>query len=172
MNIENKTPHPNILHLDKMSTYAVVDCAQFDLKFYRSLHREKNLVFKSLFANTINESSAFAGPVLIELDLLKNQNFIEKLLELEKQQPAIIWFWSKETFSPIFNVLQPLLFGELEDGKKVLCRYYDPRCVKAFLQMFNSDPNNAKKIQKIKVWAAWQVNGAYEYFETTETLMG
>lgn len=92
-------PYPrNITDLEdcNLATYILVDCAHFELKFYKNLYKEDKLNFKSLFLGTPDELSAFAGPVLIQVDQYNDKNFISKVLKAEQEKPAVVWLWSEK----------------------------------------------------------------------------
>ena len=63
----NPLPDEPTASVEKGTLYAIVDCAHFDHKFYRKIRR-LNVTTKSLFAGTKDESSALAGPVLLQID--------------------------------------------------------------------------------------------------------
>lgn len=161
---------PTLFHdeSEPLNTYLIVDCAQFDHKFYRNMRKDASLAYRSLFTNTVHESAAFAGPVLVQIDSEKNSAFLETITAIEKEGiPAVTWLWNPSPFEEVFNRLQPLLFARLENGKAVLSRYYDPRCIAAFLSYFMTEPKLLTNVGNIPVWAIWQKSGRYQYIETS-----
>ena len=154
---------PSVTDREQLNHYIIIDCAHFEHKYYRELRKNQSIQSKSLFMDTPDEESAFAGPVLIALDPEKNQKFIQEIQEIEQKQPAILWLWSNQNFNPLFNILQSIQYGELNNGKKVLCRYYDPRCTEAMLKMLTIDQDAAQQLQKITAWAYKQKDGQYKY---------
>ncbi len=164
MSISNQFPTPPyITDKDKLNHYIIVDCAHFDHKLYREIRKNQNLQSKSLFMDTPDEESAFAGPVLITLDFEKNWKFIQEIQEIEQKQPAILWLWSNQNFNQLFDILQSIQYGKLDNGKTVLCRYFDPRCTEVMLKMLATDQDVAQQIQKITAWAYKQTGGQYKY---------
>lgn len=147
----------------ELNLYAIVDCAHFDKTFYQSFIQNPMLTAESLFMRTLDEESAEAGPLLVKLDPEQDQELIEKLQDIEQQKPAVVWLWSDKSFLKLAdNILKPLLYGELEDGQKILIRYYDPRCIKGMLEVLKENESSAKKLASIKAWA-FKYNVEYSY---------
>ena len=146
-----------------LKLYAIIDCAHFDKDFYQSLIQNPMLTAESLFMRTLDEESAEAGPLLIKLNPEQDKDIIEKLQDIEQKKPAIVWLWSDKSFLKLAdNILKPLLYGELEDGQKILIRYYDPRCIKGILEVLKENEGSAKKLAHIKAWA-FKYNDEYSY---------
>lgn len=154
---------PSVTDIDKLNHYIIVDCAHFDHKFYRELRKNQSIHSKSLFIDTPDEESALAGPVLIALDPEQNKQFIQEIQEIEQEKPAVLWLWSQQNFNQLFSILQSIQYGELNNGKKVICRYYDPRCTEAILKMLTTDQDAIQQLQKITGWAYKQKDGQYKY---------
>lgn len=154
--------NPKINHATA-HTYAIIDCGHFDHIFYRNLRRENIMQYKSLFSDTPDEKSIVASPVLLQLDLQENANFVRELKSLEMQYPAVIWLWSEKNFDQVFKILKPLQYGTLESGEQILCRYFDPRCLTGFLDMFRNDQELSDRISSIISWAYRKKNGSYQY---------
>lgn len=157
-------PNPPLTEQAKtLFTYVIIDCAHFDKTFYEHFINNTTVKAESLFARTLDEESAEAGPLIIKLDLKKNLDIIEEIQEIEKNNPAVIWLWSEIDFTRLAdNTLKPLLYGSLEDGTPVLIRYYDPRCIEPILENFKTNSFTAKRLANIKSWAL-KKNGEYYY---------
>lgn len=158
-----KPPLDENIENQALKLYAIIDCAHFDKDFYQSLTQNPILTAESLFMRTLDEESAEAGPLLVKLDIEQDQEVIQKLQEIEQQKPAVVWLWSDKSFLKLAdNILKPLLYGELEDGQKILIRYYDPRCIKGMLDVLKENESSAKKLANIKAWA-FKYNDEYSY---------
>ena len=158
-----KLPLDENVENQALMLYAIVDCAHFDKDFYQGFIQNPMLTAESLFMRTLDEESAEAGPLLIKLNPEQDQDLIEKLQDIEQKKPAIVWLWSDNSFLKLAdNILKPLLYGELEDGQKILIRYYDPRCIKGMLEVLKENEGSAKKLAHIKAWA-FKYNNDYCY---------
>lgn len=167
--IQSRFPHLWHEQEKPLYTYLIVDCAHFSHKFYRDMRKDPSLVYQSLFMNTLHAGSAFAGPVLVQIDPEKNNTFLVTITAIEQEGiPAVTWLWSQEPFDSVFAGLQSLLFARRENGKALLSRYYDPRCIETFLSYFATQPELLTHIENIPVWAFRQKSGRYKYLEPTE----
>ena len=160
MNSNNLSPF-GLEFSQEQILYAVVDCAHFDHVFYRNLRKEEELIYKSLFVNTPDESSIIAGPVLVQVDLDKNTDFISRLKSIEQDKPAVLWLSSTQNFSSLFLYLQKWLYAELETGEVVLCRYYDPRCLQGFLEIIRQSEKQLMDI--VAQWAFYAGDDQYTF---------
>lgn len=158
-----KPPLDESVENQTLKLYAIVDCAHFDKDFYQSFIQNPMLTAESLFMRTLDEESAEAGPLLVKLDPKQDQDLIQKLQDLEQKKTAVVWLWTDKSFLKLAdNILKPLLYGELEDGQKILIRYYDPRCIKGMLEVLKENESSAKKLANIKAWA-FKYNDEYSY---------
>lgn len=156
-------PHPpGIDEEGGVRLYAIIDCAQLEEDFYLAATKEPNIVSRSLFIGTPHAVSAEAGPLLVQVDAEKDADFIEKILAIEGQKPAVVWLWSSQGFKPLCGQLRSLLFGELENGKRMFFRYYDPRCIEKILTVFKESEQAQKTLEHVQTWAYLQ-NGNYKY---------
>ena len=143
-------------------TYVIVDCALLDEDFYHKITANKQITSRSLFAGMPHNESAVAGPLLIKMDPVENEDLFTQIQQIESSQPAVVWLWSQQDFKPLLSRLQTLLFGELESGKKYFFRYFDPRCLEGVLSLFNEDNRAQKALKDILGWA-YKKDGQYQY---------
>lgn len=164
MKQQQSFPKPQIKEdvLDKMHIYTIVDCALLEETFYHNTIKNKRITAKSLFDGTPHTKSVAAGPLLIQLDLEKNQDLIEALQNIETQHPAVIWLWSEKDFKPLSADLKTLLFGELENGKKMFFRFFDPRNLEGMMEIYKESPQVQKTLANIAAWV-YKKNGQYLY---------
>lgn len=148
--------------LEQLQLYTIVDCALLEEDFYNSAINDKSIKAKSLFDETPHAESSVAGPLLIQLDLQKSKIFLQTLQAIEDEYPAVVWFWSEKDIKPMASSLQKLLFGELDNGKKVFFRYYDPRNLEGMLAIFKESNQANKVLQDIPKWA-YKKNNEYQY---------
>lgn len=149
--------------IQTLFSYVIIDCAHFDKMFYERFINNTKIKVESLFARTLDEESAEAGPLIIQLNDSNNLDLIAEIQEIEQNNPAIVWLWSEIDFTRLAdNTLKPLLYGSLEDGTPVLVRYYDPRCIEPILANFKTNNFTAKRLANIKAWA-FKKNGQYYY---------
>jgi hypothetical protein len=136
--------------------FALVDCAQVPRGFYRNFrHFEKNR-WKSLFDNTPDETFSMSGPVLLQVTPDGKDNMAAQLSSLEKNTPAVVWLWSHRNFETLFQLLQSILYVGMPSGKTALCRFYDSRCLKDYLQFVRGKNRETYELLKaIQVWAYW-----------------
>ena len=149
-------PHNKALSDHSHTLFALADCAQLSKDFYRLLRADDNIRYKSLFENTPDQTSARSGPVLIEIGDPRSE-IVRSLLEVQQKQAAVIWFWSRSAQDELLQLFQSILYARMPDGSMTLCRFYDPRCLKDFLQFFE-DKNKAlhEELQRIVAWAYWK----------------
>ena len=153
---------PTLITPDRQNLYVIVDCAHLDSVFYHESIRAPDIYCKSLFADTQHASGAVAGPLLCKVEPGRN-TLPEKLLTIEKETPqAILWLWSRNEFPELFVSLRSLLFAQTRDGRMLLLRYYDPRCLGSALEMFRQSPEASESLQDITAWAFMQ-DGQYRY---------
>jgi len=163
MSQEVLLPHPpGIDEESGVHLYVIIDCAQLAEDFYPAVTKEPNVVSRSLFIGTPHAVSVEAGPLLVQVDAKKNADFVEKILAVEDQKPAVVWLWSSKEFKPLCGQLRSLLFGELENGKKMFFRYYDPRCFEGLIAVFKEDAVASKMLADVLVWAL-KKDGQYQY---------
>lgn len=161
---ECKIPRPLMqdIDTDMLHLYVLVDCALLEEEFYNSAIKDKSIKAKSLFDGTPHTESAVAGPLLIQLDVEKSAGFIKTLQDIEVENPAVVWLWGEKDIKPMASNLQKLLFGELENGKKMFFRYYDPRNLEGMLTIFKESNQANKVLQDIPAWA-YKKNNEYQY---------
>ena len=147
----------------EIKSYVIVDCAHLDHTFYREARKYKSLKAESLFSGSPDEESAFAGPLLVELTSPHNREFINQIHTIEKEFPAVLWLWSEQQFDPLLKNLQVLLQGKLENGKRLVTRYYDPRCLDPLLKIYLTDQKTRPIIEQIFSWAYFVDEQKYRY---------
>ncbi len=148
---------------EELTLYVIVDCAHLEHTFYRDLRKENDLLYRSLYQGTVNEMSAYASPILIQIIPDKNQTTIDMLQEVEKEHPAVLWLWSGKPFDLTFYDLQSLMQGEKEDGQKIFVRYYDPRCIEMFVEYFQTNKETVDRIESVAGWAFGNAQEGYTY---------
>jgi hypothetical protein len=124
-----------ILRSQKEPLYAILDAARDPMVFLR-IHEcpERK---QSLYEGPQAAELAFVAPYLIALP--KTSPFLEQLVREAWGESWGVYLTCNEPFEAVRKHLRRFLTVELEAGKKVLFRYYDPRVLRVFLPTCNAD---------------------------------
>jgi hypothetical protein len=107
-------------------TYALLDCSAHDQALTELTARFPDAQWKSLFDGTPEEHLTAAAPLLIATSR-EHEELIKWLLKLEQAAPSVSWIGSPYTLPVLAPMLTRRLDCEIDDGQKVVMRFYDPR---------------------------------------------
>ncbi|MDR3618419.1 MAG: DUF4123 domain-containing protein [Paludisphaera borealis] len=124
-----------ILRSQKEPLYAILDAAR-DPMVYLRIH-ECQEQKQSLYDGPQTAELAFVAPYLIALP--KASPFLERLVREGWGESWGVYLTCAQPFEAVRKHLRRFLTVELEGGKKVLFRYYDPRVLRIFLPTCNSN---------------------------------
>jgi pSer/pThr/pTyr-binding forkhead associated (FHA) protein len=124
-----------ILRSQKEPLYAILDAARDPMAFLR-IH-ECPEQKQSLYEGPQAAELAFVAPYLIALP--KTSPFLEQLVREAWGESWGVYLTCNEPFDALRKHLRRFLTVELEAGKKVLFRYYDPRVLRIFLPTCTAD---------------------------------
>lgn len=107
-------------------TYALLDCAAHDHAFRELTKQFKNISWRSLFDGTPEAHLVTSAPILLETprDHLPLLAWLERL---EITKPSVSWIASPYGLPTLASMLTRRMQCEINDGQKVVLRFYDPR---------------------------------------------
>lgn len=109
--------------------FAILDGAR-DRSISRRL-RASDLRYQSLYEGEAGEELAPFGPYLVALP--RDAQFLEPWLQEAWGKSHGVYFTSGEAFASVRRHLRRFLMVQLEDGRNVYFRFYDPRVLRLFL---------------------------------------
>ncbi|XXT23154.1 DUF4123 domain-containing protein [Sorangium sp. So ce429] len=118
-----------LLAREPTTLYALLDGAR-DRSISRRI-RASELPSRSLYEGERGEELAPFGPYLIELP--SAAQVVESWLREDWGNSHGVFLTSKESFAAVRRHLRRFLRVQLEDGREVYFRFYDPRVLRLFL---------------------------------------
>jgi hypothetical protein len=133
--------------------YALVDAGQIPESLRQQIAEVKH---EKLFSNTKEYKIEKYGPYLLPLerDANSKQFPMPELLNTMQYGWTVSWLTSKLDLKELAAHFACHLEGELEDGRKTLIRYYDPRVLAPFLEHIDSQTRSSI-VSPIGKWTYW-----------------
>ena len=114
--------------------YALVDGVQYQQ------HRGERLTaqagYRPLFAGTLDEPLAHAGPWLVDAATVGDEQ-TDDLAQLEREVPAVTWLIASQDLEGLAQLLQLQMDTLLPDGRTALLRFWDPRVLINLAQLLD-----------------------------------
>jgi Domain of unknown function (DUF4123)/FHA domain len=156
------TPHDGVLSILNSLThplYAILDAAR-DPLVYQLVHACPDKK-QSLYEGPQASELAFVAPYLVALP--KESPFLERLVREGWGKSWGVYLTCEKPFEELRKDLRRFLTVELEGGKKVLFRYYDPRVLSTFLPTCR--PSEASGFfRDVRLYLCERGDGALERF--------
>lgn len=118
-----------------LKLYALVDGARYRMQFGEPCTTRQG--FHSLFAGTLDEELAHAGPWLVDTEQV-GATLVDQLAAMEQAAPAVSWLIASQTLEGLVQLLQLNLDIELPDGRTALLRFWDPRVLVNLAEVLDS----------------------------------
>ena len=107
-------------------TYALLDCSAHEHAHHELITRFAETQWRSLFDGTPEAHLVSAAPILIAATR-EHTSLIEWLEKLEQKSPSVSWISSLYALPALAPMLTRRMQCEINDGQKVVLRFYDPR---------------------------------------------
>lgn len=120
----------------KIPLYVLADGAQFPAAIGQLVRQAPD--FRNVYAG-MPEASANDASLFLARVGDGHPDWMTRLDELDQKMPCISLIQSDADIDSLANHLQQFLLADLGEGATSLVRYFDPRNLGAFLQIFGSD---------------------------------
>lgn len=107
-------------------TYALLDCSAHEHAYRELTTRFADVQWRSLFDGTLEAHLVSAAPILIAASR-EHASLLRWLEQLEQASPSVSWISSIYALRVLAPMLTRRLQCEINDGQKVVLRFYDPR---------------------------------------------
>jgi hypothetical protein len=135
-------------------TYALLDCSAHDSAWHELTTLHPQARWKSLFDGTPEQELHTAAPLLIAFTQ-EDKELVAWLGGLERMQPSVSWIESPHTLGTLAPMLARRLPCEIDDGREVVLRYYDPRILLG-LPSALTPQQKRYFFAPVAAWTAWE----------------
>lgn len=135
-------------------TYALLDCSAHESAWQELTALYPDAQWRSLFDDTPEQSLESAAPLLIAFTP-ENRELVAWLVKLERAQPSVSWLESPYALAALAPMLARRLPCEIDDGKEVVLRFYDPRILLG-LPSALTPQQKRYFFAPVHIWTAWE----------------